>query len=37
MQEKTAGLEQKNEILAFWQANRRLHSSARSANVFRRY
>ena len=28
-QEKTAGLEQKNEILAFlWQANRRLHSSA---------
>ncbi|PVW84924.1 nitrate/nitrite two-component system sensor histidine kinase NarX, partial [Klebsiella pneumoniae] len=26
---KTAGLEQKNEILAFlWQANRRLHSSA---------
>ncbi|HEQ3497005.1 nitrate/nitrite two-component system sensor histidine kinase NarX [Raoultella ornithinolytica] len=29
VQEKTAGLEQKNEILAFlWQANRRLHSSA---------
>ncbi|HIF6263127.1 TPA: nitrate/nitrite two-component system sensor histidine kinase NarX [Raoultella ornithinolytica] len=29
VQEKNAGLEQKNEILAFlWQANRRLHSSA---------
>ncbi len=29
VQEKTAGLEQKNEILAFlWQANRRLHASA---------
>lgn len=29
VQEKTAGLEQKNEILAFlWQANRRLHSNA---------
>lgn len=29
VQEKTAGLEQKNEILPFlWQANRRLHSSA---------
>ncbi len=29
VQEKTAGLEQKNEILAFlWRANRRLHSSA---------
>jgi two-component system nitrate/nitrite sensor histidine kinase NarX len=28
VQEKTAGLEQKNEILALWQANRRLHSSA---------
>ena len=29
VQEKTAGLEQKNEILVFlWQANRRLHSSA---------
>ena len=29
VQEKPAGLEQKNEILAFlWQANRRLHSSA---------
>lgn len=28
VQEKTAGLEQKNEILAFlWQANRRLHSN----------
>ncbi|WP_417650139.1 nitrate/nitrite two-component system sensor histidine kinase NarX [Klebsiella quasipneumoniae] len=29
VQEKTAGLEQKNEILAFlWQANRRLHANA---------
>ncbi len=28
VQEKTAGLEQKNEILAFlWQANRRLHAA----------
>ena len=29
VQEKTAGLEQKNEILSFlWQANRRLHSNS---------
>ncbi|MDI4740406.1 hypothetical protein MJN54_35930, partial [Salmonella enterica subsp. enterica serovar Kentucky] len=29
VQEKTAGLEHKNQILSFlWQANRRLHSQA---------
>lgn len=37
VQEKTAGLEQKNEILAFlWQANRRLHSSAPLCERFHR-